>query len=95
MDSHVRLAHPTRNNGARILRRGYNFTDGSDPLGRLDAGLFFLAYVRDPATQYIPMQTRLARSDAMMEYIQHTGSALFAVPAGVREGGFVGEALFT
>ena len=31
-----------------MLRRGYNFTDGNDALGRLDAGLFFIAFVRDP-----------------------------------------------
>ena len=30
VDSHVRLAHPDFNNGSRLLRRGYNFTDGSD-----------------------------------------------------------------
>ena len=39
MDSHTRLAHPDFNAGARLLRRGYNFVDGSDGLGRLDAGL--------------------------------------------------------
>ncbi|KNX36706.1 iron uptake transporter deferrochelatase/peroxidase subunit [Luteipulveratus halotolerans] len=93
--SHVQLAHPTRNGGAKMLRRGYNFTDGNDALGRLDAGLFFLAYVRRPSTQYIPMQNRLAQHDGMMEYLQHTGSALFAVPPGARAGGYVGEVLFT
>ena len=72
--AHVRLAHPTQNNGARMLRRGYNFTDGNDDLGRLDAGLFFLAFVRDPDRQYIPMQNRLSRDDGLMEYLQHTGS---------------------
>jgi deferrochelatase/peroxidase EfeB len=77
-----------------MLRRGYNFTDGNDALGRLDAGLFFIAYVRDPDHQYIPMQTRLSSSDGLMEYLRHTGSALFAVPPGAREGGFVGETLF-
>jgi deferrochelatase/peroxidase EfeB len=94
-DSHVRLAHPSQNDGVRILRRGYNFADGNDALGRLDAGLFFLAYVRDPARQYVPMQSRLSAQDAMMEYVQHTGSALFAVPPGVRPGGFVGDTLLT
>ncbi len=94
-DAHVRLAHPSRNHGVRMLRRGYNFTDGNDDLGRLDAGLFFLAYVRDPDRQYIPMQTRLAAQDGLMEYLRHTGSALFAVPPGVRPGGFVGDRLFT
>ena len=94
VNSHVRLAHPTQNKGARMLRRGYNFTDGNDDLGRLDAGLFFIAYVRDPRTQYIPMQTRLSRDDGLMEYLEHTGSALFAVPPGVRKGGYLGDTLF-
>ena len=39
---------PDQNDGVRMLRRGYNFIDGNDGLGRLDAGLFFIAYVRDP-----------------------------------------------
>jgi deferrochelatase/peroxidase EfeB len=94
MNSHVRLAHPSQNGGVQMLRRGYNFTDGNDELGRLDAGLFFIAYVRDPDRQYIPMQTRLAGQDGLMEYLRHTGSAIFAVPPGVRKGGYVGEALF-
>ena len=29
-----------------------------------------------------------------MEYIEHTGSGHFAVPPGVREGGFWGDTLF-
>jgi deferrochelatase/peroxidase EfeB len=95
-DSHIRMAHPTQNNGVRLLRRGYNFTDGTDGLGRLDAGLFFIAFVRDPAKQYIPMQTKMSKQDGLMEYLQHTGSALFAVPPGVlKPGGFVGDTLFT
>ena len=73
VDSHVRLAHPRPNDGVRMLRRGYNFTDGNDALGRLDAGLFFLAFVRDPRTHYIPMQTTLSRDDVLMEYLTHTG----------------------
>jgi deferrochelatase/peroxidase EfeB len=94
-DAHVRLAHPDSNGGARILRRGYSFTDGTDGLGRLDAGLFFLAYQRDPRTGFIPVQTRLSRSDALGEYIQHVGSALYAVPPGVRDSGdWWGRALF-
>jgi deferrochelatase/peroxidase EfeB len=92
--SHVRLAHPSENDGAEMLRRGYNFTDGTDGLGRLDAGLFFIAFVRNPKTQYIPMQTRLSRDDLMMEYLQHRGSAIFAVPPGIAAGGYVGSTLF-
>lgn len=94
-NSHVRLAHPRQNGGAQMLRRGYNFTDGSTDLGRLDAGLFFVAFVRDPETQYIPMQTRMSGQDTLMEYIQHTGSALFAVPPGAPADGWVGQTLFS
>lgn len=94
IDAHVRLAHPTVNDGTRILRRGYNFTDGADALGRLDAGLFFIAFINDPEKHYIPMQTRLSRDDALMEYLQHTGSGIWAVPPGAAEGHWIGETLF-
>ena len=49
VDAHVALAHESRLNGIRILRRGYNFTDGSDGVGHLDAGLFFIGFMRDAA----------------------------------------------
>ncbi|MEU9193976.1 iron uptake transporter deferrochelatase/peroxidase subunit [Streptomyces hundungensis] len=93
--AHVRLAHPDSNDGARILRRGYSFTDGTDGLGRLDAGLFFLAYQRDVRKGFLPIQRALARQDALNEYIQHVGSAIFAVPPGVRDkGDWWGRGLF-
>jgi deferrochelatase/peroxidase EfeB len=92
--AHIRLASPESLNGARILRRGYNFTDGSDGLGHLDAGLFFVAFNRDTRTQFVPMQQALSTKDDMMEYVEHTGSGHFAVPPGVKEGGFWGEGLF-
>ncbi|QKV95295.1 deferrochelatase/peroxidase EfeB [Streptomyces sp. NA02950] len=95
-DAHVRLAHPHSNGGARLLRRGYSFTDGTDGLGRLDAGLFFLAYQHDVRDGFVPVQRNLARQDALNEYIQHVGSALFAVPPGVRdEDDWWGRALFS
>ncbi len=93
-NSHVRLAHPSVNGGVQMLRRGYNFTDGSNALGRIDAGLFFIAFVRNPDTHYIPMQMRLSKNDLLMEYLQHTGSGLFAVPAGAAQGSYIGASLF-
>ena len=92
-DSQVFLAHPT-NSGTAILRRGYSFVDGSDGLGRLDAGLFFIAYQRDPRTGFVQVQRNLQR-DALNEYITHTSSAVFACPPGVRDDGdWWGRALF-
>ena len=92
--AHVRVANQQAT-GISILRRGYNFTDGVDPrTGQLDAGLFFIAFQRDPREQFIPLQTQLAANDALNEYIQHVASAVFAVLPGVQPGGWLGETLF-
>jgi deferrochelatase/peroxidase EfeB len=94
-DAHVRMAAPSENRGERILRRGYSFTDGLDPdSGQLDAGLFFICFQRDPLRQFVAIQRRLGAHDALNEYIRHTSSAVFAVPPGVRPGGFVADGLF-
>ncbi len=94
--SHVRLASAQENGGVRILRRGYSFTDGVDEsLGELEAGLFFIAFQRDPEKQFVALQEKLGVHDALNEYIHHVGSALFAVPGGVKQGGYVGEALLS
>ncbi|HYQ79443.1 MAG TPA: iron uptake transporter deferrochelatase/peroxidase subunit [Solirubrobacterales bacterium] len=93
-DAHVRLASASENGGARILRRGYSFTDGVDEsLGELEAGLFFISFQRDPG-QFVAIQQRLGSMDALNEYIKHVGSALFAVPPGAEPGGHVGDGLF-
>jgi deferrochelatase/peroxidase EfeB len=90
-DAHVRLA---AQGGEAILRRSFSFTDGTDDRGQLDAGLFFVCFQRDPRKQFVPMQRRLGANDALNEYISHTGSAVFALPPGAREGGYVGKGLF-
>jgi deferrochelatase/peroxidase EfeB len=96
MNAHVRLASAQENEGVRILRRGFSFTDGVDQsLGELEAGLFFIAYQRDPEKQFVALQRKLGVHDALNEYIQHVGSAVFAVPAGIQPGGYVGEALLS
>lgn len=95
VDAHVRLASAKENDGARILRRGYSFTDGVDEsLGELEAGLFFISFQRNPE-QFVAIQRRLGSLDALNEYIKHVGSALFAVPPGASPGGYVGESLLS
>jgi deferrochelatase/peroxidase EfeB len=93
VDAHVRLASAQAMGGTRILRRGYNFVDGSDGQGHLNAGLFFLAFMRDPHDQFVPMQSALAKNDRMLEYIEHTSSAVFAVPPGLADGAYWGQPL--
>lgn len=93
-DAHIRLASPESNEGTRILRRGYSFSDPPEPgSGQMDAGLFFISFQRDPQ-QFIRTQLRLADSDALNRHIVHTSSAIFACPPGTRSGGFIGEGLF-
>jgi len=94
-NAHIALANPRTagSEAERILRRGYNYADGLLPSGHLDAGLFFAAFQRDPRRQFVPIQHRLAAHDRLNEYVVHTGSAIFAVPPGVRRGGYVGETL--
>lgn len=91
-NAHVQLAHPVSNGGRQILRRGYNYVNGNDDLGQLDAGLFFISYQRD-LDQFITIQRSLS-SDLLNEYIKHVGSGVFAIPPGPSTGGWVGETLF-
>ncbi|HEY1688335.1 MAG TPA: iron uptake transporter deferrochelatase/peroxidase subunit [Solirubrobacteraceae bacterium] len=94
-DAHIRLASHERNDGLRILRRGYSYTDGIDPVrGTLLGGLFFIAFMQNPS-QFVALQRKLGAHDALNEYIQHTGSALFACPRGLEQGEHWGERLLS
>jgi deferrochelatase/peroxidase EfeB len=92
-DSHVRLA---RGAGVeKLLRRPFGYVNGLDArTGQWDSGLLFLAWMKDPGRQFVPMQTRLSSFDALNEYIQPVGNAVFAVFPGVAEGDYVGSGLF-
>jgi deferrochelatase/peroxidase EfeB len=103
-NAHVRLASAMTNDGAQILRRGYSYNDGVNFIAErwppwrqgmeYDAGLLFLAYQRDPRTGFIKIFDKMAKFDALGQFVTHTGSGLFACPGGVREGEFIGEGLF-
>lgn len=92
-NAHIRLAAHENNDGLRILRRSYNYTEGINEVGLLDAGLLFIAYQNDPAHFEI-LQARLGTSDALNEYISHIGSAVFFVPPAPVEGSYIGASLF-
>ena len=95
-NAHIRLANPQNNDGQRILRRGYSYTEPIEPdTGEIDAGLFFIAFQRSPQRQFIPLQRRLAANDALNRHTLHTSSAIFACPPGASPGGFIGDALFS
>jgi deferrochelatase/peroxidase EfeB len=92
--AHIRLASRESNGGIQILRRGYSFTDGIDPVrGTLLGGLFFIAFMKNP-NRFVKLQTQLGTHDALNEYIQHTGSAVFACPPGITSDQHWGQSLF-
>jgi deferrochelatase/peroxidase EfeB len=93
-DAHIRLAAPEDNGGVHMLRRGYAYTDGIDArTGLLDAGLFFVSFQHDPQT-FVSIQRKLGLQDGLMEYLQHTGSGIWAILPGVRPGQNLGDGLF-
>ena len=85
---------PTENNGGiAMLRRGYNYVDGNDEVGRLNAGLFFIAFINSPE-RFAKVHTNMARDDMFVEYLKTTSSSVFLVPPGIKEGQYVGQPLF-
>jgi deferrochelatase/peroxidase EfeB len=56
-----------------------------------DAGLFFAAFVRDPLTQFVPMQQALSANDALGHFLAYTSAGLWAIPAGARRGAIAAE----
>jgi dye decolorizing peroxidase len=90
--SHIRLAHAQAPE-ERILRRPYNYDDGIDSAGSVDAGLIFVAFMADPQAQFVPIQRRLAEADVLNVWTTPVGSALFAVPPGFTEGEYIGQTL--
>ncbi|OPA77694.1 hypothetical protein BVG16_14735 [Paenibacillus selenitireducens] len=101
LDSHIRLSNPRNGEQSereRILRRGYNFMDGLDEVGRMNAGLMFICFNRNLKTQFESIQNRLSnvkQLDQLMKYTQTVGGGYFVVPPGVlNSNSYIGEGLF-
>ena len=90
--AHIRHAAVTTA-AAKILRRPYNFDDTPATGTSAEAGLLFAAYQRDPLTQFVPMQQRLAANDLLNLWTTPIGSAVFAILPGPAEGESLGQAL--
>ena len=93
-DSHMALAHPSHHSGAKMLRRAYNYSNGADRVGRIDAGMLFISFQKDLEKQFVPVQKALANNDRMNEYVTVIGSGAFACPPGLKPGQYWGYQLF-
>ncbi len=88
--SHMRRAR-SEDRSQRILRRGYNYEQLTD--GAVESGLLFGSYQADVTAQFVPLQRRLDELDLLNEWTTPVGSAVFAIPPGCGDDGFVGETL--
>lgn len=90
--AHIRLAR-VEDPALRMLRRSYNYEEDVTEDGVVDSGLLFVSYQADLARQFTPVQERLAKSDLLNEWTVPIGSAVFALPPGCADSGWVGETL--
>lgn len=91
--SHLRRSR-SDNPTERIFRRAYNYDDPPRGDGVSDSGLIFVSFQADVASQFTPIQRRLDELDLLNEWTVPIGSAVFAVPPGCAEGGYIGEGLW-
>lgn len=91
--SHLRRAR-SADPSQRFHRRAFNYDERPAGASVSESGMLFTAAQADPLAQFVPIQQRLSDLDLLNEWTTPIGSAVFAIPPGCREGGFVGETLF-
>ncbi|GAB3821428.1 Dyp-type peroxidase [Kribbella italica] len=90
-NAHSRLSHHSTNDGRRIFRKGLNYVQ--DTGASRESGLIFLSYQADVAGQFLPLLARLDAADALNEWTTTIGSAVFAIPPGWHEDGWLARDL--
>ena len=93
-NAHIALAHPQQPQ-ERLLRRPYNYDEAPVAGEVSSSGLIFVTFQRDIDQQFLPIQERLAKADALNRWTTAIGSAVYVIPPGIEPGGFLGEQLFT
>ena len=88
VDAHARRAHPGATGVGVMLRRGYNYDNGTG-----DQGLLFVSFHRELRT-FTETQFRLDEKDALMDRVIATASASFLVLPGFSEHRPLGSALY-
>lgn len=90
--AHIARARPEAAHEV-IFRRGYNYDIAPTGDSVSESGLLFASYQADVDRQFVPIQQRLAEADLLNTWTTPIGSAVFAIPPGCRENGFIGDTL--
>nr|WP_231375874.1 Dyp-type peroxidase [Corynebacterium aquatimens] len=94
-ESHLFNVHPNQNGGIKMLRRAFNFIDGSDEQGRLLAGLFFIGFTKT-VDRFATVHQSMSRDMMFVEYCKTTNTGTYLVPPGIGDGDddFIGQQMF-
>ncbi|MFV0632886.1 Dyp-type peroxidase [Demequina sp.] len=90
--AHIARARPVEDHEV-IFRRSYNYDVEPSGDSVSESGLIFASFQADVTRQFLPIQTRLAEVDLLNTWTTPVGSAVFAIPPGCAEGGFIGDTL--
>jgi deferrochelatase/peroxidase EfeB len=95
LDAHIRLANPRKAEAsARLIRRGFNYSNGVTKSGQLDMGLLFVSFQSDLDRGFLAAQTRL-NGEPLEEYIKpYGGGYFFVLPGAPGRGSHLGDGLF-
>ncbi len=94
LDAHIRLANPrVPGQVPKLIRRGFNYSNGVTKSGQLDMGLLFISFQQSLADGFVSVQKRLD-NEPLEEYIKPVGGGYFFVLPGVAdEQGHLGQPL--